>query len=204
MALIIGLTGGIASGKTTVANLFHEHFQIELIDADVISREVVEPGSAGLNAIIQRYGEEILSPDSTLNRSALRDIIFSNPEEKSWLNQLLHPMIRKKMHADIQQVRSPYALLVIPLMVENKLQVMADRVLVVDVAESVQITRTMARDGVSEQQARTILQAQASREQRLAIADDVIRNDVIDQPLLPQVTQLHHQYLALCRAKHSS
>ncbi|NAX20206.1 dephospho-CoA kinase [Vibrio sp. V39_P1S14PM300] len=198
MALVIGLTGGIASGKTTVANLFRDHFGIDVIDADVVAREVVEPGTPGLKAIIKRFGEDILTPEGLLNRAALREKIFSDPAEKNWLNQLLHPMIRQKMRDDLQEVSSAYALLVIPLMVENDLQSMADRVLVVDVDEHTQVARTMVRDDVSEQQARAILQAQASREQRLAIADDVIKNDTENQKLLPQITKLHQKYLALC------
>lgn len=198
MALIIGLTGGIASGKTTVANLFKEHFNIDIIDADIIAREVVEPGSEGLDAIIQRYTNAILTSDGTLDRAALRHIVFSDPKEKSWLNALLHPMIRQKMRHDIQQVQSDYALLVIPLMAENNLQSMADRVIVVDVNEETQISRTIARDNVSKQQAQAILASQASRSQRLAIADDIINNDDQNQDLLLQITQLHQKYLALC------
>ncbi|MEH0666868.1 dephospho-CoA kinase [Vibrio scophthalmi] len=199
MALIVGLTGGIASGKTTVANLFQQHFAIDIVDADVVAREVVEPGSEGLKAIAERYGESMLQADGSLNRAALREAIFSDPKEKTWLDNLLHPMIRQKMLAELEQVTSPYALLVIPLMVENNLQALAQRVLVVDVAPEIQIERTMARDNVDEKQARAILSAQASREERLAIADDVIKNDATNEKLLPQITELHQKFLEICR-----
>ncbi|ROV59690.1 dephospho-CoA kinase [Vibrio ponticus] len=200
MALVIGLTGGIASGKTTVANIFRDQFAIEIVDADVVAREVVEPQSEGLNAIVARYGETILLEDGSLNRSALREIIFADRNEKQWLDNLLHPMIRRNMQQQLEHVSSEYALLVIPLMVENNLQELADRVLVVDVDENIQIERTMNRDGVSRQQAESILRSQASREQRLAIANDVIKNHSQNQQLLPQITELHKKYLEMCRA----
>ncbi|EKO3422404.1 dephospho-CoA kinase [Vibrio fluvialis] len=199
MALIIGLTGGIASGKTTVANLFQQHFAIDIVDADAVAREVVDVGTPGLNAIAEHFGNDILQADGRLDRAALRERIFADVEEKSWLNHLLHPLIRQKMTQDLQQVRSPYALLVVPLLVENQLQSMADRILVVDVDETTQIQRTLARDNVSEQQVKAILASQASREQRLAIADDVIKNDAENQKLLPQITELHQKYLAMSR-----
>ncbi|MDW6018886.1 dephospho-CoA kinase [Vibrio plantisponsor] len=199
MALVIGLTGGIASGKTTVANMFRDQFGIEIVDADVIARRVVEKGSIGLEAIHQHFGDEILTAEGELNRAELRTRIFANEEEKTWVNQLLHPMIRQQMEQDLQRVTSPYALLVVPLLTENNLQHMADRVLVVDVDEETQIERTMSRDKVPMEQAKSILAAQASREQRLAIADDVIKNDAKNQKLLPQITELHKKYLAISR-----
>ncbi|WP_165310303.1 dephospho-CoA kinase [Vibrio ziniensis] len=199
MALIIGLTGGIASGKTTVANLFHDQFGIEIVDADVIARQVVEKGSEGLQAIHQHFGDEILTADSELNRAELRKRIFANENEKAWVNQLLHPMIRQRMEQKLKQVTSPYALLVVPLLTENNLQHMADRVLVVDVDEETQIERAMSRDKVPMEQAKSILAAQATREQRLAIADDVIKNNAKNQKLLPQITELHKKYLAISR-----
>ena len=198
MAFVVGLTGGIASGKTTVANLFHDHFQIEIVDADIIAREVVEPGSEGLGQILSRYGDELLTHDGVLNRPRLREIIFAQPEEKQWLDALLHPLIRLRMTQQLKQVTSPYALLVIPLMVENNLQTLADHILVVDVDESTQIERTMNRDGVSENQAKSILKSQASREARLAIANDVITNHTKNQQLLYQITKLHKKYLEMC------
>ncbi|PAU38290.1 dephospho-CoA kinase [Vibrio coralliilyticus] len=199
MPFVVGLTGGIASGKTTVANLFQSQFGIEIVDADVVAREVVEPGSEGLKAIEERWGSSILLHDGTLNRAKLREVIFANEEEKAWVNGLLHPMIREKMQADISKVTSPYGLLVIPLMVENNLQSLADRVLVVDVDKQTQMQRTVERDGVPLEQVESILAAQASRAQRLVIADDVIKNNATNQELLPQITELHQKYLEICR-----
>ncbi|MFM2588847.1 dephospho-CoA kinase [Vibrio sp. TBV020] len=200
MALVIGLTGGIASGKTTIANLFNQEFGIEIVDADVVARQVVEPGTKGLNAITEHFGLQVIHDDGTLDRSAVREIIFSQPEEKEWLNQLLHPMIRSQMLSELGKVTSDYALLVIPLMVENNLQALADKILVVDVDEETQIQRTVERDNVEASQARAILASQASREQRLAIADYVIKNNAKNQKLLPQITELHQKFLEMCGA----
>ncbi|ANP75631.1 dephospho-CoA kinase [Vibrio sp. 10N.222.54.B12] len=197
MAIIIGLSGGIASGKTTVANLFNEHFNIDIVDADIVAREVVALGSVGLKQITEHFGESILLDDGTLNRSRLRELIFSDPKEKQWLNDLLHPMIRDKIDSDLSKITSPYGLLVAPLLVENQMQGMADRVLIVDVPAEVQIERTMSRDNVSREQVASILKSQASREQRLAVADDVIKNHTKNQELLPQITDLHQKYLAI-------
>ncbi|MCT4351479.1 dephospho-CoA kinase [Vibrio splendidus] len=197
MAIIIGLSGGIASGKTTVANLFNEHFNIDIVDADIVAREVVAVGSDGLKQITDHFGEAILLEGGALNRSKLRELIFSDPTEKQWLNDLLHPMIRNKIDSDLSKVTSPYGLLVAPLLVENQMQSMADRVLIVDVPTEVQIERTMSRDNVSREQVASILKSQASREQRLAVADDVIKNHTKNQELLPQITDLHQKYLAI-------
>lgn len=198
MALIIGLTGGIASGKTTVADLFQQHFDIDLVDADIIARQVVEPQSAGLAAIEQHFGSSVIANDGTLNRAKLRESIFSSAQEKQWLNNLLHPLIRQQMQQEIKQVRSPYALLVVPLLIENQLQSMVDRILVIDVKTQTQIQRTMQRDHVSEQQVRSILASQISREERLSHADDVIDNSYSNDELFPQITKLHKKYLAMC------
>ncbi|WP_318445285.1 dephospho-CoA kinase [Photobacterium leiognathi] len=197
MSLVIGLTGGIGSGKTTVANLFADTYGIDIIDADIVAREVVEPNTFGLNAIVEKCGKEILLEDGTLNRAKLRDAIFSQPELKTWLNNLLHPLIREKMQQDINQSQSPYCLLVVPLMVENNLQTMTDRLLVVDVGEQVQIERTQQRDNVSVEQIKNILASQASREQRLDAADDIITNNGDNKALVSQVEQLHLQYLKM-------
>ncbi|WP_440888711.1 dephospho-CoA kinase [Vibrio sp. WZ-1] len=199
MAFVIGLTGGIASGKTTVANLFKQQFKIDIVDADIVAREVVEPGTPGLNAIVEHFGADILHENQTLDRAKLRERIFSAPEEKAWLNGLLHPMIREKMIEDLEQVTSDYALLVVPLLVENKLDSLCNRVLVVDVEPQTQISRTVKRDNVSEEQAKAILASQASREQRLALADDVVKNNPNDPELLLQITDLHEKYLAMCK-----
>lgn len=197
MTFVIGLTGGIASGKTTVANLFNEHFDIDIVDADVVAREVVEVGTPGLAAIVDKFGQQILDKQGSLNRSALREVIFSSPEDKEWLNGLLHPMIRQMMIKQLEDTSSPYALLVVPLMVENNLQSLVNRLLVVDVEKETQIKRTMARDDVSRSQVESILSSQASRQDRLACADDVIKNNTENEKLLPQITELHKKYLAM-------
>jgi dephospho-CoA kinase len=198
MGFVIGLTGGIASGKTTVANLFHDNFAIDLVDADLVAREVVEVGSAGLDALTQHFGVGILQEDGSLNRGALRECIFANEDEKLWVNNLLHPMIRERMQSQLDASISPYTLFVVPLLIENGLQTMTDRVLVVDVCEETQIYRTMTRDGVPESLVRSILKAQVDRKTRLLHADDVIDNNTDNAQLLSQVTELHQKYLALC------
>ena len=199
MTMVIGLTGGIGSGKTTVANVFAE-YGIDLIDADIIARDVVAIGSVGLARITEKFGNRILLDDGNLDRSQLRTAIFSDPQLKNWLNQLLHPLIRDKMLADIDRATSPYCLLIVPLMIENNLQSLTDRLLVVDVDQQTQIMRTQQRDNVSLEQINNILAAQASRQQRLDAADDIICNNGDNQALLTQVAQLHLHYLALARA----
>lgn len=196
MTYIVALTGGIGSGKSTVADAFARH-GVMVVDADVIARQVVEPGAPALAAIVERFGNEMLQTDGTLNRAALRQRIFSNPDEKSWLNQLLHPLIHLETQRQLAQVTSPYALWVVPLLVENNLQARADRVLVVDVDSETQLARTIARDGISRQQAQNILSAQVTREQRLAAADDIIDNSGTAQGIEPLVAALHRRYLEL-------
>ncbi|MEC6824199.1 dephospho-CoA kinase [Photobacterium piscicola] len=199
MTIVIGLTGGIGSGKTTVANMFAD-YGIDLIDADIIAREVVAVGSVGLARITEKFGASILLTDGNLDRSQLRTVIFSDPQLKNWLNQLLHPLIREKMLADIERATSPYCLLIVPLMIENNLQTMTDRLLVVDVDQQTQIMRTQQRDNVSLEQIKNILAAQASRQQRFDAADDIICNNGDNQALLTQVAQLHLHYLTLAQA----
>jgi len=192
---VVGLTGGIASGKTTVADLIAAQ-GINLVDADIVAREVVAIGSDGLKQISAHFGEQILQADGSLNRVLLREKIFSNDANKQWLNNLLHPMIRAELLAQLAASNSPYTLLVVPLLVENKLTTLCDHVLVVDVEEQVQIARTMARDNVSAQQVKAILQSQATRAQRLAAADSVIVNNDRQQ-LAHDTTILHQKFLEL-------
>jgi dephospho-CoA kinase len=196
MTMVIGLTGGIGSGKTTVANLF-EDYGIDIIDADIIAREVVEPGTAGLNAIVEKLGADILLTDGMLDRSKLRDAIFNEQHLKDWLNGLLHPLIREKMLSKISKATSPYCLLVVPLMVENNLQTMTHRLLVVDVDEAVQIERTQARDHVASEQVKKILMAQTSRRNRNAAADDIINNNGNSAELKNKVAELHQEYIKM-------
>ncbi|MGF1807171.1 dephospho-CoA kinase, partial [Aliivibrio sifiae] len=177
MSYVIAITGGIGSGKTTVADTFYKNHNIDLVDADVIAREVVEPNTIGLTKIIEHFGKSILLENGYLNRSELRQRIFSSPDEKKWLNDLLHPLIREEMLRQLSLAQSEYVILVVPLLVENQLQYLANRILVVDVLEQTQINRTVNRDKVNQEQVKAILASQASRAERLAIADDIIKND---------------------------
>ncbi|GGW94055.1 dephospho-CoA kinase [Alteromonas halophila] len=195
-AFVVGLTGGIGSGKTAVTNAFAK-FGIDIIDADVIAREVVAPGSDGLAAIAAHFGSQVLHDDGTLNRQAMREHVFQHPDDKQWLNNLLHPMIREGMNDAVQRANSAYCILAIPLLVENQLQHMADRVVVVDCPESLQLSRAMARDGSDKTTIENIMASQASRQDRLAIADDVIDNSGTLEATTTQIKQLHLNYCRL-------
>ncbi|AIN17173.1 dephospho-CoA kinase [Yersinia rochesterensis] len=199
MTYIVALTGGIGSGKSTVADAF-ANLGVPRVDADIIARQVVEPGMPALAAIVSRYGEVILQADGALNRAVLREKIFSEPQEKAWLNSLLHPLIQQETQRQLASIDESYVLWVVPLLVENGLHHRANRVLVVDVAPEIQLARTMARDGITRQQAEHILASQVSRQQRLACADDIIDNSGDPLIIAPQVASLHQQYLKLAAA----
>ncbi len=193
---VVAITGGIGSGKTTIANQFAE-LGIDVVDADVIAREVVEPGAPALAAIAAHFGPDVIAADGQLDRRGLRERVFSDPDAKVWLNALLHPLIRQEMLRRCAAARSPYCLLVVPLLVENKLTGLANRVLVIDVDEATQIERTCRRDGVSREQAQAILAAQASRAERLAAADDVLDNkNGAPETIKPRILALHETYMA--------
>ncbi|BEJ47801.1 dephospho-CoA kinase [Aeromonas dhakensis] len=193
---VVAITGGIGSGKTTVANQFAE-LGIEVVDADIIAREVVEPGTPALAAIAAHFGANVIAPDGRLDRRQLRERVFTDPQAKGWLNALLHPLIRSEMQRQCAAARSPYCLLVVPLLVENRLTALANRVLVIDVDEATQIERTCRRDGVSREQAEAILAAQASRTERLAAADDVLDNqNSTPEAIKSRIFALHETYLA--------
>ncbi|MDX7758763.1 dephospho-CoA kinase [Aeromonas hydrophila] len=193
---VVAITGGIGSGKTTVANQFAE-LGIEVVDADVIAREVVEPGTPALATIAAHFGSEVITPDGQLDRRRLRERVFTDLQAKGWLNALLHPLIRTEMQRQCAAARSPYCLLVVPLLVENRLTALANRVLVIDVDEATQIERTCRRDGVSREQAQAILAAQASRAERLAAADDVLDNqNGTPETIKSRILALHETYLA--------
>ncbi|MBL5931578.1 dephospho-CoA kinase [Lelliottia amnigena] len=194
MGYIVALTGGIGSGKSTVADAF-SRLGIVIVDADIIARQVVEPQTPGLRAIEAHFGKDIINSDGTLNRRLLRERIFSRPEEKTWLNALLHPMIHQETQRQISAATSPYVLWVIPLLVENQLQHKANRILVIDVLPETQLQRTMLRDNVTRQHAEQILAAQATREARLAVADDVIDNNGAPEKIASDVARLHAHYL---------
>jgi dephospho-CoA kinase len=192
----VALTGGIASGKTTVANLFAE-LGIPLIDTDVIAREVVEPGQPALAQVVATFGPDVLDTDGRLDRRRMRERIFADPTAKQRLEAILHPAIRAEMERQSREVDGPYQVLVIPLLTEGKRRDHMDRVLLVDVPEELQIQRLMMRDGVTHEQARASLNAQATRADRLAMADDVVRNTGRVDDLRAEVAMLHTRYLAL-------
>lgn len=193
-ALVVGLTGGIASGKTTVSDTFAE-LGIDIIDADIIAREVVAAGSPALAAIVREFGSDILTEKGELNRNKLRSIVFSDEHKKHWLNKLLHPLIREQMLQQTAKAKSPYCILSVPLLVENKLSNLVDRTLVVDVDETTQLHRAMSRDGSEQSLIQSIIASQASREERIKAADDVITNDKDVAHLRAQVLALHKIYL---------
>ncbi|KXI26831.1 dephospho-CoA kinase [Paraglaciecola hydrolytica] len=200
--LVIGLSGGIGSGKTTVSDLFAA-LGIAIIDADVIARQVVEPGTPALQAIIIKFGTQVLNDGGELNRSQLRQVVFSDPASKDWLNELLHPLIRAQMLSQTQSAQSAYCILSVALLVENKLSELVDRVLIVDVSEATQLARTVKRDNSNAEQISAIMRAQASRAERLAVADDVIENEGNANELVAKVALLHSQYLKLAASRGS-
>ncbi|MCF7531975.1 dephospho-CoA kinase [Pseudomonas petrae] len=193
---ILGLTGGIGSGKSAAAQCFVD-LGVHLVDADNAARWVVELGRPALAQIAEHFGASVLQADGTLNRSALRELIFKDPQQRFWLEGLLHPLIREEIRQHLARAESAYAILVSPLLLETSQHQMVQRVLVIDVPESVQIERTVLRDKTNEEQVRAILKAQASREERLSRADDVIVNDRDPAWLKREVERLHHFYLTL-------
>lgn len=200
MTYVVGLTGGIGSGKSTIAELFAE-LGVPVIDADIVARQVVEKGSPLLAEIAAHFGPEILLEDGALNRAALREKVFNHESDKQWLNQLLHPAIRTEMLNQLAQQRAPYCIFMVPLLIENKLTALCQRVLVVDVSEQTQLTRASQRDNNQLALIKNIMQSQVSRSERLQHADDVINNDADLSESLPQLKQkvldLHHHYLQL-------
>jgi dephospho-CoA kinase len=196
----VALTGGIASGKSTVADLFAA-LGVPVIDTDVIAREVVEPGRPALAQVVTAFGPGVLDADGRLDRRRMRERIFGDPGAKRRLEAILHPAIRSEMERQSIAAGGPYQVLVIPLLTEGGRRDHVDRVLLVDVPEELQIQRLMLRDGVTREQAQASLDAQATRGQRLAIADDVIRNTGRADDLREQVAARHAQYLGLAAAK---
>jgi len=201
-AFRVALTGGIASGKTTVANLFAAH-GVPLVDTDLIAREVVEPGQPALAAVAAAFGTDVLDPEGRLDRRRLREIIFSDASARGRLEAILHPAIRAEMERQSAATADagPYQILVIPLLAEGGRRSHVDRVLVVDTPESVQVARLMARDAVTREQAEASLRAQAARTARLGIADDVVTNTGRIEDLRDQVDALHSQYVNFAREK---
>jgi dephospho-CoA kinase len=192
----VALTGGIASGKSTVADLFAA-LGVPVIDTDVIAREVVEPGRPALVQVAEAFGHGVLDADGRLDRKRMRERIFSDPGARRRLEAILHPAIRAEMERQSQTAGGPYQVLVIPLLAEGGRRDHVDRVLLVDVPEELQIQRVMWRDGVSHEQAQASLNAQATRAQRLEMADYVLRNTGRVDDLREQVAGLHQQFLRL-------
>ncbi|WWP01497.1 MAG: dephospho-CoA kinase [Candidatus Dasytiphilus stammeri] len=196
----VALTGGISSGKTTVSKEFAK-LGIDVVDADVIAHQLVEPGKLPLISIIKKFGKSILNLDGTLNRAKLRKIIIHSPRDKNWLNNLLHPLIHHETNLQLINSKSLWCLWVVPLLIENQIYTLAQRVLLVDVDHETQLIRTMLRDQVNRQQAEKIISIQATREERLAIADDVIDNNGSKEMCISNIKRLHQSYLSLALAK---
>lgn len=196
-ALVIALTGGVAAGKTAVARRF-EALGVPVHDADVAAREVIEPGTAGLAAVVDTFGADVLDEAGRLDRPAMRQRVFADPAARKMLEAIIHPRVRQWLHQRALAERAPYCLLAIPLLAENiEHYRWIDRVLLVDVPEPVQIARLIARDGVDETLADRMLTHQATRAERLALADDVIENSGDESALDDAVADLHQRYLKL-------
>ena len=193
---IVGLTGGIGAGKTAVSDRFAGR-GITIIDADLCAREVVKPGTAALSQIKAHFGETLILDNGELNRVKLRELVFTNPSHQMWLNNLLHPLIRERMLAQIETACSAYCVLVVPLLLENNMQSLVNRILVVDVDVAEQVRRVVTRDDTSEALVHSIIATQIERNSRLKLADDIIDNRCSLEQLDNQVSQLHEQYLIL-------
>ncbi|MFI4921835.1 MAG: dephospho-CoA kinase [Gammaproteobacteria bacterium] len=195
--LKVGLTGGIASGKSQVEREFAA-LGVPVVDADALSRELTTPGGAGLPGLVQALGQGILGPDGGLHRARLRERLFADPELRLRVERLLHPLILKHLKERLEASHGPYALAAIPLLTEvPAARVLVDRVLLVDCSEALQVTRLMSRDGISEAAARSILASQATRAERLRAADDILLNEGDVGLLREYVARLHGFYLEL-------
>lgn len=193
--LKVGLTGGIGCGKTTVSELFAE-LGVAVIDADLIARRLVQPGQPALRQIVAMWGKDMLESDGSLNRSRLRERVFSQPETKQALEALLHPLIFQAMRTEMAVLNDPYCLLAIPLLFETQMTALADRILVIDCPTQLQIERVRRRDQLSTGQIEAIIASQVSREYRLAHADDLIENTASNDKLAEDVKKLHNLYLS--------
>ena len=196
---VVVLTGGIASGKTAVSDLFAQR-GVPVIDTDRIAHEIVEPGRPALKRIAEAFGQEFLGSDGRLDRKKMRNAIFSSPQQKNRLESILHPAIASEVDQLVSQIDEPWCILVVPLLAATRLFSWIDRVLVVDVEESVQIERVIARDNISQKQAQSILDAQTSRRQRLAMANDILDNSGSLAQLEIKVDKLYHKYTALAKS----
>ncbi len=195
----VALTGGIASGKSTVADMFGELGAV-LIDTDIIAREVVQPGTRGLQDIVDAFGPGLLDADGMLDRPAMRRLVFADDARRRQLEAILHPNIRQEAERQMRTRGGPYQIVIVPLLVESPLKDLVDRIVVVDCSEKIQLERLLARDSGTNDQARRMIAAQASREERLALADDVIENDEDIDDTRGQVAALHARYLTFASA----
>ena len=193
---VVGITGGIGSGKSTVARGFRES-GIEVIDADIAARNVVGRDSPALKKIAEHFGASALLPDGTLDRPKMRKLVFNNPEQKQWLEQLLHPLIRDWLEQQLEQANSAYAMLESPLLLETDQHQMVNHILLVDIPEASQIQRAIARDGSSKEQIQAIMDSQMSRQERLTKADDILDNSGTTKDALLKIRQLHAKYLIM-------
>ena len=196
---IVGLTGGIGSGKSAATKKFLS-LDINIVDADDASRTVVKKGRSALVQIEEHFGKDILTNEGTLNRSKLRKIILSDLKEKSWLESLLHPKIGEQINKELAESSSPYTVFVAPLLLETKSHLKCSRILVVDVPMEIQIERTILRDKVSEDHVKRIIAAQMNREERLKKADDVLLNTGTIQELQEQIIKFHKKYLKMYKS----
>jgi len=198
LRLRVGLTGGIGSGKTTVSDRFRE-LDVTVIDADELAHTLSKRGEQAYSAIVDTFGPEILQDDDELDRARLRDIVFNNPEKRKLLEDILHPKIRREMTQQASASASDYCVLVIPLLIEKNLHEIVDRILVVDAPDKKRIEWIKARSGLSEEEIQLIFSSQASRQQRLETADDVIENTGTIEHLIEQADRLHKKYLDLVK-----
>ena len=194
--LLVGLTGGIGSGKSAVCREF-ERLDVPIVDADIVSREVVEPGTDGLRAIVDLFGIEILDADGTLDRARMRQLIFEDEKKRVMLESELHPRIRDRIRDQLDAIETPYTIMCVPLLVEKHGYENIDRVLVVDCPLETQISRVMSRDSLTRQQVESIMKTQASREQRLRLADDIVENAYGIEALRDPVRTLHTKYTTI-------
>lgn len=195
---VVGLTGGIGSGKTAATDYF-QSLGITIVDADIASRTVVEVGKPALAAIAAHFGEKVLQADGTLDRAALRTSIFSDPAEKQWLEQLLHPLIAEEIRRGLQTADSLYAIFVSPLLIESRQMDLCDQLLVIDVPEEMQLQRTTQRDNNDSEQVKRIIASQATRQQRIDNATDVVVNTGTLVDLHIQLNKLHQKYSGLAK-----
>lgn len=197
MTFIVGLTGGIGCGKSSASKFFSD-LGIDVIDTDVIARKLTQSGGSAISMIQETFGDSFITPDGALDRNKMRDLIFSNSAARLKLEEVLHPLILKETALQIEQTRSPYTILVVPLLFEtNDYSSIIQRTLIIDCDEQQQLSRTMARSHLSQQAVRTIMATQISRKFRLEKADDIIINNQDIDYLRTQVLRLHHQYLSL-------